>query len=499
MGSFSERVRNEEIISPLRREFKKSRWNEGFEKYGEDAQDKSLHTAGLLILDKCSTIRSQLKFTSNNGVNATSKLRTLVGLANQNMAAISLQTHKEFERKAKEDPHIFAHELGATKLNIQTNTKFTPDELIQSLIDGVELPIKVVLSSEGNVKNEGPDFSRVDLNEAILDFNLGIIYRLSESLWDDCLWNDYRVDVERKLIKFTPFDLEMHKIQIVSESREMFLTMQFLTGCKMALNDPSRINLLKAIKIPRVSEIIKDGKNQILKTVQADSTDEVVSNLVIGRAYASEPYYSELLNERQTRLDGASVQQLLASWALVQSAVRLKYEEINKELTISEEKLIASFHQFCPIFQRKALVNSITKSLKVTFKQANLLIDFLTYSGEASQELWAQPLVPVSEGKLAPMFGSLIAPNLKRIIDVWLKQLGVDLGRRGPSFETYINEELKKMVLQSSLLKSIHVLPLGMRFRPVNGREEQIDTVIIFDDLIVLGESKCILRPTEAT
>lgn len=96
------------------------------------------------------------------------------------------------------------------------------------------------------------------------------------------------------------------------------------------------------------------------------------------------------------------------------------------------------------------------------------------------------------------MFAATTSPNLGRLVDIWMRQIGIDLGLRGPAFENYVNFELRKDIDASPLLRDAKVTEKGLVFKPPDDREEQIDTVLVIGDLVILGESKCILHPVEA-
>ena len=72
------------------------------------------------------------------------------------------------------------------------------------------------------------------------------------------------------------------------------------------------------------------------------------------------------------------------------------------------------------------------------------------------------------------------------------------MGRRGLPFERYLRERILRDIKRSRLLSGTRVLDYGLKFRPTEGREEEIDLVIVFGDLVILGEAKCSVAPTEA-
>lgn len=148
--------------------------------------------------------------------------------------------------------------------------------------------------------------------------------------------------------------------------------------------------------------------------------------------------------------------------------------------------------------QIDALAQAIAAAVNIQLIQARAILEFLIFRGDDGQELWAQPLVPISIEGVSPMFAATTSPNLGRLVDIWMRQIGIDLGLRGTAFEDYVNLELRKDISASPLLNGAKVIENGIVFKPPEDRDEQIDTVLVVGDLVILGESKCILHPAEA-
>lgn len=495
MGRFFDAIQKDEVIGPLRRGFKTKDWNHAYKTLGEDEKDESLHQIGLIILAKANEIRSNLTVASSENINKTTKLRSFIAVLNYNNCALRRKTHETFKSKEKNENLIMVHELVEMKLKLQSGANFSPDEIIQSMVDGAQVPIKFILSNAGETYGN-PDYSNLNWPNVISDFNLGILYSHIEAIWDDCLWNDFRVIHERNQIIFSPETTTWESRLVASQFRTDNLNMQFLNQAYTTFSRTGEKKLKELIGIRNVKSLLKVGRKQVISFEQKSNLIDIAIPLFAARLYASEPYYRELLSEPQNHLCGASLDDLLRAWAIVSNiAIILRDNLYSVDITNKPESW---FQSYAPIIQIDVLVKAISTELSIKLSQANAIVKFLTFEAKKGQELWAQPLIPVSEKSLAPLFSAAIAPNLRRIIDVWLKQLDVDMSRRGPAFENHINEFIKSGIGSSAFLKNAMVLPKGLKFRPSNDREEQIDTVFAIDDLVIMGESKCIRQPSEA-
>jgi hypothetical protein len=206
----------------------------------------------------------------------------------------------------------------------------------------------------------------------------------------------------------------------------------------------------------------------------------------------------ELIHEPRQELGGASLNDLLRAWTVISRTAEILRDEIMGVDVSDGLKLNSWLPRFVPVLQVDALSRAIAEAINIQLIQARTIVEFFTFRGTDGQELWAQPLIPIGIEGISALFASTTSPNLSRLVDIWMKQIGIDLGLRGPAFENYVNFELRKDIDSSPLLKDAQVTKNGLVFKPTVGREGQIDTVLVIGDLVILGESKCILHPVEA-
>jgi len=212
--------------------------------------------------------------------------------------------------------------------------------------------------------------------------------------------------------------------------------------------------------------------------------------------YAQEPYYGVLLSAAQDCLGGASIRELMTAWSVVRSiSLKLCDFTINDEDERMPHEWIA---EYVPVIQVDAIARGIQEATGFAFAHAQKIVQFLTYRGDQGQELYSQPLVPVGEAVVSPCLAAIHSPNLRRLCDIWLRQLGVDLEKRGPAFEAHIRSQVRSMMASSPLLSKGVTLADAMHFDEPDERVEEIDLVAVIGELVILGEAKCILQPTEA-
>ena len=505
MGDFTKRVQADKVPSPLRRGFTPHGWHKEFEAHStHDDVDKNVYATGLAIHAKLQNIRSRLKLSTSSSLNATTKLRAFVAAVNHNFLVTRRKSETAIAEKGKtlaqENPKGFRVEnLAAIKLELPGGFMWSPSEIVESLVDGIEIPVRFALAAAPNLAGT-PRADQVEWNDISLELNLGIFYRHAEDLWNDCLWNGYKlIDIgDRKV--FLPSGLDVHRAYKMGLARRLSLSIGFTAMATRFYRQMAAMG-----QIPRVREarsIRRHGKRQVISVgLPENPTPEQVAFLV-SQTLASEPYYAELLNELQPNLAGLSIHKLLLAWSAVSRIALLLVESVAEKHTTTlykDSPAHSWLPEYAPVLQMDALVKAVAEIISANHAEARRAVDFLTFRGLTGQEIWAQPLIPVGVSTLAPVFGAIDSPNLRRLVDVWMRQLGIDLARRGPAFEAHLRAMVQNDIATSRLLSGFAWSTADdYTFRPTNGREEQIDLIFVLGKTVIVAEAKCILEPTDS-
>lgn len=504
MGKFIKAVQAGDVLGPLRSGFTAVKWSAEHTRLGDDDDDRNLLDAGLLIHEKAKHIRAELKVTFSKGLRATTKVRAFAGFANYNHCALSEKTQEALKQIAtkyqEEHPGtpVMLHELAAVKVELPVGAKFSPDEIIQSVVDGVEIPLKRILESAPDLLGN-PEFGKLNWDDIQLDFNLGALYSHIEELWDDCLWNSYKATRNDQDVTFSPSDLSWLIRSVVSRVRFDSLGREFAAHVRHTQRQLSYKRALQRLGPINTMALAKEGRRQIIRLQPFDTESKEGLRLLVMRAYASEPYYKELLEEPQHRLRGATLNQLLTAWTVVSGASRLLREGLERLEVKNSSEPKTWLPNYAPVLQKSALAHAVSVACSASFEQSEALAEFFVFRGKPNQELWAQPLLPVGKEVVVPLFATTASPNLRRLVDVWLAQLGVDLSARGPAFEGHVRSSIRRDIAESPLLRiNSDCLDRGVRFTPAGEREEEIDVVAVIGNIVIVGEAKCFLDPAEA-
>lgn len=503
MGEFAGRVRNDEIPGPLRRTFTTERWHRAFANArNPDRTDHDTYAAGLTIHKKLEAVREDLKLSFSDKVSATTKLRAFLAIANHEFFVTRERTRaaiEEFQanRQRTSDDVYVLEEMACVKIPLSGGAEWSPDEVIESIVDGVELPIKAVLQRNPSLGGN-PRMNKIDWTEVAHELNLGILYRFAEDLWNDCLWNSYKIVDKGNIKLFLPQELDSIRAHRIGAARQTSLSMGFTMIAAHAQRDALANG--GRMRVREVYDIERRGKKQFIKVAKHSVPTKVVEELSVMRTHASIPYYEDLLEERLDCLQGLTLSMLIDAWTVISRAAYVLVHSIAQQRArrTGETRAQASMPEYAPTLKNDALVEALTTATGMSRQEGRQAVEFFTFRGNDGQDIWAQPLIPVGRDTLTPIFAAVISPNLKRLVDVWMRQAKVELARRGPAFENHLRRHAVSAISGSRVLAPVAAcISDNYTFRPTGESNEEIDLVFSIGNTVFIAEAKCILEPTD--
>ncbi|MEM5346075.1 hypothetical protein [Paraburkholderia azotifigens] len=486
-----------QLPSPLNvQDFDETNWTKEFERLGSDDVDADLHRAGLMVHKRCQQLWS-MRYLPESGLNDLTKIRALLAVSNHSAHAVINQMRIAFED---------GHEAGQTtvplnRLNLKLETRgghFSPDEILQAAEVGARTSIGEILRARGNRSLSGnATFKKVDWGNLLVEFNLGAQFDGLREQWDDFVWNGYRIEEEPEATLIAPRDDDWIIRNRVSSRRFDSLLMQFFhNSIENFKNWPDRILLAAAPRSVR-QVVRRDGRYRIDISDEKDSDRGGAIRWLATTSYAQEPYYEELLNRPRKLLDGGTVDELISAWTVLQSVSHklFEFQSVGRD----DDEPHSWIGGYVPVLEAASVARAISEATRVPLKRATSIVRFFTYNGEYRHELYGHPLIPIGRDVVSPCLAAIHSPNILRLTDVWLRELGEELEQRGPAFERYIRSCVTSSAAESPLLsESTSVLPDALNFTVPGHRSEEIDLVAVVGSLVLLGEVKCMLQPTES-
>lgn len=219
---------------------------------------------------------------------------------------------------------------------------------------------------------------------------------------------------------------------------------------------------------------------------------EYLAMLFDAQEFIQQMYSKELLHEKFPNYPRITLFLMLQALGVLHSVCKLLNEQIQVEFDkISFDEAIKS----CPIIPIKQLQDALRTALCIDHKTAKQVIQFLTYSGSLSQEIWNSPLIALNERYLIPILSAVLAPNLVRMAEKWMQSGGVKLEQKGHFFEKQVREQLRSAINSSKILKNVGICPHAIPSKDIG---EQIDIVLWIRNKIFIGEIKCVLFPANS-
>ena len=502
--SFLKRVQHQKISRPNQHSFHPDRWNAALDPDAADAQDKSLHQAGLWFYRAFGELRKQLSFAADRQIPKKNKLLAFITHANLN-AMMYEQAAKEIRENIGDlDPAEITRQQLVPKFSDNQGTEHSIDEVAQADIDGLQMPIQMVLAEKGDASEPDISTTHFDLKRVAHDYQLGAFYGVLEEHWEDCLWNDYRFEHGARIL-LTPGNQHFAAWKVISQFRRNILVHSKTTARIMHFSRHYTQNSHTELGIVRPVCAIthREGVTHYHLADDAEVQRSALATYLIIHE-ALEPYYNGYSAFQAPKLDGATLHDVVRCWAVLCSLARclLDTPKAPPETPLGDSLLV---HVAAPMVDRTALLNAVSESLGVDLARSRALIDFLTFdhtdkSDTGKNELWTQPLIPYNDDKLLVLFTPLLWGTTQRNVNIWLRQMGADLAARGNSFETHARQVLERYAQDSRLKKHIRIMPHAFTFnlpKTAAPPYEDIDLLMLIGSTLVVGEVKCFLQPAD--
>ncbi len=505
MGTFAYKVRHGKVTGPRKSTFTLDKWETAYKDFSSgDAVDLALYNSGKYIYTKLKEIRKTLSQSTLPKLDKHTRIKALISAANHQYEAMEIQLKSQTPKLLNNPEYrgkLPIHEIANVQIKMADGISNDANSVLGGLLDGISLPIASAIRDKSILPE--CTFNDVNWQDVINETNFGILYRQAESLWEDCVWNQYSIIVENGNIIAKPSDINTKRGVISSRARKLALNVE---GTISALEEiSSKKNINNTSKIKEISSIKTKGEEQKIEFSEKSIDPISQAMLTATRKMACPPYFESILNDSHASLAGASLTQLLDAWMVVTGAARKLWETSSyqrKSKSANTPKGVSDMTKYIPFFTADALVSAIHEATDATEPQAQAIVEFLTYQGIEKQEFWTQPLVRAdSSSKIYPIFGAVAAPsNLNYVLERWMAQLKVKLDERGGPFEAHLRNFISKSISSSFILskKSKSVTEdFTLRFK--DGSSAQIDAIFCIGSTIFVVEAKCILEPTDST
>ena len=501
LGQFFERVRRGSIDGPRKRAFSLDKWQKAFNVHKpHDDADDALYAAGVCIHDKLHAIRLGLSRSSLSRLSRETRVKAFVAAVNHEYESLLLNA-TEAARPKEGQSNIDAYDLTKVRVTTADGRSYDVESILATVIDGVTIPLRFSLNGRSNDVND--NFSNVRWEDVALELNLGAIYDQAEAIWEDCVWNNYVLKGNSQNMIVVPTKMDAKRGAHAATARKAVLAIEAITYAIQAIQQIHEKGISPRLK--SVKAVLNDRHRQRIELGTDEMDPHSQAMLFALQTMACPPYFESLIDDPQPRLNGLSISQLFDAWIIVSQAARLLWEgtaESRNATITGVTGGLSDMTKYIPSFTKAALSEALQNATHISSSGAHTVIEFLTFRGNAKQQIWSQPLIAVEdETKLFPIFGAIASPpNLRFVLELWMAQLDVPFDKKGEPFERCLRQSIADAISNSPLLSKIaKAIPNDFTFKCKDGSFGQLDALFCVGSQIFVVEAKCILEPTDST
>ncbi|WP_323891227.1 nuclease-related domain-containing protein [Aeromonas veronii] len=151
-----------------------------------------------------------------------------------------------------------------------------------------------------------------------------------------------------------------------------------------------------------------------------------------------------------------------------------------------------SVYAFPSKYSVMELTTALHKVSKVPIETIKNIINYMTYDGEKSKDIWAFPFIKINSNHIAILIGATIAPMPDRIVECWLRYTNINVTTKGSSFEVETTRILKSIVDKNNIIRGECDIYSNLDLEN-NKQREEIDLLIKINKSILIIDLKSIM------
>ena len=481
-NTFKELVQRKVVKWPSERGFDKTKWDDLWEKNrSENPLDIGLYEAGHVFDRVFTAIRAEVSnlYRQCPSFTRDKLLQIYFGVANRNRHLVS-STDVAQEGQGSASIHSF------TTSNTSLGNKITLQEVADNSVDGIQKAISSLIKMPGEIKVSTAPLDPMQFVH--LEHAFSNLYDVYESYWMALIWGDYQ---------FRLLNDEGEGIEI-TQQRSGFEESKCLSlNRKLRLHGQESMMIMKAgLHLLPCDDLYIDveggGKRRSLTVQGIDGASEwqrlhnVFFQIEIDEI--GDWFSTGLMKAVQDKV-GVSIMELLSIFKALSLLAHSFSNRFPKNSGIVNPKQL---YEYCPKLKISELISTISLTTKIERTKCERALDYLSFTGEGKRDLWCHPLVKIKGQQVLLLTSALVTPMVRRLVENWLNDLGIDMSVKGTAYEKLVFQEVSDAISENELFRDCRI-EFSKRFFASDGSNEEIDIVIKIGSLIVIGESKSIV------
>jgi hypothetical protein len=491
------RQRARPLKSPVSPQFDLAAWKNLIETGNPAGADLNLCATALWLAGQAMGLREKLAEQPVPALDAM--LSTILALATLNqqhsvLTAKLRKTHAKVRAAGRSDA-LTTDQLinipirsgdGMFEVDAGSRTDATVDAVGSWLYGAADMP---------NAASAPPDLGYA----AIAHLQRFSLLRGHYDLWQQALWLDWRLVHQDGHYLFLPGDRDLAELIDSWLHRHQS---NFAEGAWFSIEawPTLPIERRRALHLPRtvISVDQRPGQRKRFVVARPSGALQRVSAYHLACTGLEESYLGPFVDRPLPLQPGLTCALLLRAWYVLHDLVGVLGATRPQAAFTSVE----SVRRWALIVRRDECVNVLRQALSVTDEISARIVSFLSWAKDTYKGLWGAPLVPLPgrPDELALAEPVLLTSNIQRLVEIWLTKGGLDdrlaSASRGRSFEAELRTELSDTVKRNAIIRDVACAPHAIK-KSAHFPEE-IDLLVQFGSLLLVGEVKCLLFPADA-
>jgi hypothetical protein len=478
-----------------------SDWDAAYNASADTSSDQRLIEAARWLAAEAAAVRTTFANPVLDGLSPEwSTILAIAALNREYRTAVELAVAEA--EKARADGMLAADAVAGLRINGGAGQRFTVADLAEAGTDATENWLFDAARATGLGDPASADLAPA----AVLAIKAYSFRKALNVLWNDVWFSGWYVHAfPSGETRWIPSDRAGERLLHAWRSRQEANLMNFPNIDRMAWPQLTPAMRRKRARKSSVVEISRNRKGLRFKVGNIGYLSKRMPAYMYEKGMLEGSYVADFVETKMPADNRLSIALLQQGWHVIYDIAKLMAKRVPLPTTLTPEHA----RQLALAVDRSLLIQAIEKALQAEPSVATAIVDFLTFApqtggkakAKGNKGLWAAPLVPVpgSNEMLLPL-PVLATSNPARRAEAWLEKGGINDDNptvsRGDRFEKLYREKVCQAIAGNKLLPGAASAPNGV----ANSKlfSEQIDLLVAFGGLCLVGEVKFFLMPVDA-
>jgi hypothetical protein len=482
------------LKSPNSADYDAAEWKRRFESSDPTEADLNLYAMALWLYAQSTSLRQHIEQNPLPPLSAKLSMTLAIAMLNRECSVVGRKFGKA-QKVARAGGSLSVDHLASIGIG-RSDGIFEVDaaSITDAATDAVDSWLYEAVGAKGTLR----DYA--DLGTTAVRYVQRFSIQHSHyDLWQRALWEDWRLASDgQSQFMFAPSDRGLATLldACLIRKQSNFMEYVWIDASAWPQMSPQR---RREIQLPRtvVSIERKSGRPRSFVLGRPTTTARFVPAYLVGRAGLEGSYLSPFLERELPTSPCLTCELLVRAWYVIHDLADV----------LAAARPRATFHnlenvrQWALVTKKHEIVDILTRALPVTGAVAEEIVEFFCWKRGPYKGLWGAPLVPLpGSDDLAIAHNVLATSNVVRRVEIWLTKGGLDdnlsSAARGSSYEANLRAEIRAELADNQIVKDRACAENAIKKSA--DCSEQVDLLVQFASLLLVGEIKCLLFPADS-